>query len=877
MNEGRQAFSEMNTGLVYTNENCVGCNKCIASCSCVGACVSTEADESGRSKIIVDPSRCISCGACFDACEHNAREYLDDTAAFFDDLKKGVKISLLIAPAFKANYPDEYARVLGILKKLGVSRMISVSFGADITTWGYIKYIQERGFYGGISQPCPAVVSYIEKYHPELIPKLFPVQSPLMCAAIYARKEMGVTDRLAFISPCIAKKLEIDDPNNHGYVSYNVTFSHLMKYIESLGIEADPVTDEVEYGLGSFYPTPGGLMENVKWLIGEDVFIREIGGEKHLYNYLREKAGQIAKGDTPFLLYDALNCENGCICGTAVDPLVADADRAFSNLLTIRESVKKDTDSAWARNLTPAQRLKLLNEQFSSLDLSDYLREYTDLSETCENFIPTPEELEPVYHSMRKDTEESRKINCSSCGYETCHEMACAIYNGFNHRDNCVYYLKREVEDEKEHLLYQATHDDVLEIWNRRSAVSLLRDMMDGNTEFSVMIADIDGFKNVNATYGHSIADQFLKILTGRLKETVESQGVQIVRYGGDVFMFLIPGENVGPDSRIVADIQKAFTDPIHIGHNHLSMNVSIGISQADRIADAEEHIINAEAAVSEAKQRERNKIFLYAEELKEKAREEKWISERIKEALDNDGFLILYQPQIDSRTEETSGYEALVRMKEPELYPSKFIPVAERNGWIWRIGRITTELVIKQIAKWKEEGFELHPVSINFSSNQLSDSGYIDFLESTLKKYGVSPEYIEIEITEGVFLDRTAQANDLFDRFKRLGIRLLMDDFGTGYSSLGYLTYIPVDIIKLDKSLVDNYLVDGKDSFIDNVIHLIHDLGKKMIVEGVEEKRQFDRLRDFGADTIQGFYFSKPIPPDEAICFRVRQIGDNK
>ncbi|MBR6486176.1 MAG: EAL domain-containing protein, partial [Lachnospiraceae bacterium] len=114
------------------------------------------------------------------------------------------------------------------------------------------------------------------------------------------------------------------------------------------------------------------------------------------------------------------------------------------------------------------------------------------------------------------------------------------------------------------------------------------------------------------------------------------------------------------------------------------------------------------------------------------------------------------------------------------------------------------------------------------------------------------------------------AQANALFDRFKALGIRLLMDDFGTGYSSLGYLTYIPVDVIKLDKSLVDNYLVEGKDSFIDNVIRLVHDLGKKMIVEGVEEKRQFDRLKDFGADTIQGFYFSEPIPPDEAISFRV-------
>ena len=870
MNTENQPMADINNGLVYTNENCVGCNKCIATCSCVGACVSTEADDDGNSRIVVDPARCIACGACFDACEHNAREFMDDTEAFFNDLEKGVKISVLIAPAFKANYPDEYGRVLGALKKLGVNRMINVAFGADITTWGYINYIKQYGFKGGISQPCPAVVAYIEKYHPELIKKLFPVQSPLMCAAIYARKEMGVTDRFAFISPCIAKKLEIDDPKNQGHVHYNVTFSHLMKYVRSHGLDAEPVTDEIEYGLGSFYPTPGGLMENVKWLVGEEAFIREIGGEKRLYHYLRENANTIESGNNPFLLYDALNCENGCICGTAVDPLYSEGDRALLNLLSIRESVKKDEDGAWARNLKPSERLDRLNKQFEDLELSDYLREYTDFSENCKYSIPTGEELEQIYRSMRKDTEESRKINCSSCGYESCYEMACAIHNGFNHRDNCVYYLKREVEDEKEQLLYQATHDEALELWNRRSAVSLLKDIMDEYDLFSVVIADIGGFKSINATYGHATADGFLKILSKRLRDTIGSKGVRIVRYGGDVFLFLIPGISADPDSRIIHEIQRAFIEPMRIGHNHLTMNVSIGISLPDGIADAEENILNAEAAVYEAKQRGKNKVFLYADELKDKAREEKWIGEKIKEAIDSDGFFILYQPQIDSQTEQTSGYEALVRMKEPGLYPAKFIPVAERNGEIWRIGRITTELVIKQISEWRRNGMPLRPVSVNFSSNQLSDSGYIDFLESKLKEYDVPPELLEIEITEGVFLDKTAQANALFDRFKALGIRLLMDDFGTGYSSLGYLTYIPVDVIKLDKSLVDNYLVEGKDSFIDNVIRLVHDLGKKMIVEGVEEKRQFDRLKDFGADTIQGFYFSEPIPPDEAISFRV-------
>jgi EAL domain-containing protein (putative c-di-GMP-specific phosphodiesterase class I) len=268
------------------------------------------------------------------------------------------------------------------------------------------------------------------------------------------------------------------------------------------------------------------------------------------------------------------------------------------------------------------------------------------------------------------------------------------------------------------------------------------------------------------------------------------------------------------------------------------------------------------------AKSRGLSKIFFYSSELREKGTEEKMISEKITDAMENDGFFMLYQPKVDVQTLTLSGYEVLIRMKASGIGPGKFIPIAEKKGWIWRIGRITTELVVRQLAEWRDAGYPLRPVSINYSSNQLSDDGYVDFLEGLLKRYNIEPKYVEIEITEGVFLEKTGQANELFRRLKDLGIRLLMDDFSTGYSSLGYLTYIPVDVIKLDKSLVDNYLVEGKDSFINDVIRLVHDLNKEMTIEGVEEKWQYIRLKYFRADTIQGYYFSKPLLPNEAITF---------
>ena len=458
--------------LVFTNDLCIGCNKCISACSCMGACVSHEVDRHNR--IDVDKDRCIGCGACFDVCEHKAREYRDDTEKFFEDLKRGEKISLLVAPAFKANYPTEYEKVLGGLKEAGVRRIINVSFGADITTWGYLNYINENQFQGGISQPCPAVVGYIERYAANLLPRLFPVQSPMMCAAIYAKKEMGIQDKLAFISPCIAKKLEMEEPQNRGIVQYNVTFDHLMRYVRKHHIYGKLRSDEIEYGLGSVYPMPGGLKENVYWFLGESVFVRQIEGEKHLYEYLEKNKDQIANGKTPYLFIDALNCSNGCLCGTATESEISSTDHALYELIKIREQSKKNGAlSAWSKNMSPKNRLKKLNRQFSKLNLQDYLRTYTDLSASCSYQIPSEKQLLDIFRSMDKISKEEQQINCSCCGYPSCTDMAIAIFNGFNQKENCIYYLKRQVELEREHeaALVEEVREEQEESKNREEMI----------------------------------------------------------------------------------------------------------------------------------------------------------------------------------------------------------------------------------------------------------------------------------------------------------------------------------------------------------------------------------------------------------------------
>ncbi len=452
-------------GLIYTNENCTGCNKCVRTCPVLTSNVATEIG-----KVTVSDTDCIACGACFDSCAHGARDFMDDTEQFFSDLNKGKKISVIIAPAFLANYPNEYKKVLGYLKSKGVNHFYSVSFGADITTWAYLKYITENNFLGGISQPCPAIVNYVEKYQPELIDRLVPIHSPMMCTAVYAKKYLHLSDDIAFLSPCIAKKFEISDKNTHGYVKYNVTYSKMMEYIGDAYRSASEYNDELEYGLGAIYPMPGGLRENVEHFLGKDYVIRQVEGEREAYHYLKDYAKRIKEGkELPFMV-DILNCQKGCIYGTATEP-ERNTDDVLLTLSKMRTLGSKDasvgkrkkkSDSPWVtEGLTPEERLANLMKSFSKLNLNDFIRHYENKAIQIEK--PSNSELDSIFATMNKNTLASREINCGCCGYETCTEMATAIHNGVNMKENCIHYIKDLAEQESVSIREMAEHEQQMQ------------------------------------------------------------------------------------------------------------------------------------------------------------------------------------------------------------------------------------------------------------------------------------------------------------------------------------------------------------------------------------------------------------------------------
>lgn len=848
----------MKKGLVYTNSNCIGCNKCIRACSCIGACVSTRPDENGISRIEVDGSLCVACGACFDVCEHEARAFRDDTDKFFEDLAKGEKISILIAPSFLANYPDRYPEILGGLKTLGVNRMISVSFGADITTWGYINYIKDHDFYGGISQPCPAVVGYIERYIPELIPKLFPVQSPLMCAAIYAKKELGITDKLAFISPCIAKKLEIDDPNNQGYVSYNVTFDHLIKYVTKHNIKGEPCQDEIEYGLGSIYPMPGGLKENVLWLLGGSAFVRQVEGEKRLYHYLERNKKRLSEGATPYLFVDALNCENGCLCGTGTEAELSATDDAFCSLHDIQESVKKDSEgSAWSRMASPEERLECLNKQFANLNPEDYLRSYTDRSGQYVRRIPGEEELDQIFNDMNKYDEASRHINCSCCGYDTCREMAIAIFNSFNHRDNCVHYLK-------DMLAEKAYETDIMTGLPNAAGFSSHVDKLREQgtlTKYNAFYINIKYFGLINRRYGKEAADSILMKYAGVLSAFAADDEF-VGRPSGDCFIMLVKKEK----TERLLDLLNGIDVSTESDGEKISVtlqSVAGCLDIYDNKLDSETILGRCSTALNVAKNKERVPYLFSTPQLHKTVMRQKQLLEAFPEALAGGEFQAFYQPKVDTKSNTVVGAEALVRwIKDDRIIPpDKFIPVLETDDSICKLDFYIFESVCRDIRKWLDEGMEPVRISTNFSRKNLTLPDFAERIRQIIKNYDIPQDYIEVELTETMSEEENDRLSQFISVMHDAKIVMAIDDFGTGYSSINLLRDFPADVLKLDKTFINKHINTKRDNVVvANIARMAKELDMSVITEGVESWDQVDFLREVDINLVQGYLFDRPM-----------------
>ncbi len=423
-------------------EKCVGCNACVKVCPAGDANIA-HTDAEGNLRIQIDNGKCIKCGACIKACSHDARYFEDDIDQFLKDLQEGKEVAVLAAPAIKIAFDGNWRHVLQWLRNKGVKAIYDTSFGADICTWAHLRYLEQHPDAKVISQPCAAVVNYIQCHKPSLLSHLSPIHSPMLCIAIYVRKILEFKGKIAAISPCIAK---IDEFRETGVIDYNVTMEHLKKYFEKNKIDLPKVKiySEFEFdehqGLeGAIYSKPGGLMKNLLIHNPELEVVTSEGTDKlyrDLDTYEKEKSRWLPT------VFDVLNCENGCNGG----PATGVNYNCFS-MNDIMHDVER-----YARRLRKANTSKKgVDKQFAAFDktlnLNDFVRTYK--SKYSESVKVSEADIERAYRSLGKETDMEKNFDCHACGYKSCRDMAIALAKGINERENCHQYMMKSIYSER--------------------------------------------------------------------------------------------------------------------------------------------------------------------------------------------------------------------------------------------------------------------------------------------------------------------------------------------------------------------------------------------------------------------------------------------
>ncbi|RCK26676.1 histidine kinase [Thalassospira profundimaris] len=431
----------------------------------------------------------------------------------------------------------------------------------------------------------------------------------------------------------------------------------------------------------------------------------------------------------------------------------------------------------------------------------------------------------------------------------------------------------------EEQLVYMANHDTLTNLPNRSMLESSLSKALDKHKEASstrhgataVLFIDLDRFKVINDSLGHDVGDLLLKAVAGRLQKVIGRQEI-VGRLGGDEFLIIIPDLKETQDAAILSQaVLDALAPAFDIKGRVLFVSPSIGIALYP--SDGEDFpalMRNADTAMYSAKSGGGGTYHFFTKTMNESAMARLVIENDLREALAQNQFELHYQPKVDLRTNRISGLEALIRWKQPGrgyISPMQFIPVAEETGLIGKIGEWVIAEVCRQIAEWDAQSVPPLPIAINLSPRQLIEGRITETISRILTDTGTPAARIVLEVTETVMMQEIKKSAAILEELRHLGLQIAVDDFGTGYSSLAYLKRLPINSIKIDRSFVRDVTIDTDDAAITRTIIVMgHNLGLKVIAEGVETKEQMAFLRESECDEVQGFLIATPQPPQEIV-----------
>lgn len=850
-------MGRFNDGIIKSNLDCIGCNRCVTTCPVLGANVTTT--DKGVTRVEVSAKKCIECGNCIKECSHHARSYRDDTIFFAKDLEQGKEISVIVDPTFYTIYGENAPKILGYLKARGVKTIYDGSIGVGISLWGHVRYLKENQGENGlcrafIAHTCPAVVNYGRNSMPQLLDCIIPIQLPSVCTAIYARKYLNETAPIAYIGPCVAMTSETASIETGKNILYNITFEHLNKFIKDVELDDYYATaDQRSDGIGNTV-VANGLFRRLVSMFFESTRIftnYDRLNELFLKTFVEDSANKDL--NHPFMT-EMGTCELGCIFGSGVSIDECDTSKLFAHY---EADLKHTLDVLHKRDIT-GDRYRLLCEMFADLDYSDFLVEFSD--NYRQPYIVPPHAYEDIFNRMHKNTPEKRRINCGSCGYKTCIEMAEAIANGYSKMNNCIHYMNDELEN-------QVYYDNLTGLYTQAGFLREVGKRLQTypNRKYIIACANLNKFMVVNELYGKAVGDEVLRSFGRILAEYAESHNGEAARLGGGNYL-IFAEKSLDIDGAL---LDRAGFDFSHIGVGYpLTARFTISDVNVELEPEVGKYIEATIFTMAKITDRSHNTYLYYDDAIRAEMSTEIEITKQMRRALDNNEFKLYFQAQYSTDGKKLVGAEALCRWIKSNgdiISPGIFIPIFEKNGFIKELDRYVWKVAFETIKDWTERGMKTVPISVNVSRVSLSDDGIVGAIRTLRDKYNIDNDMIHFEITESAYMGKQTEMIERVSKIRDMGFYIAMDDFGSGYSSLNALKDVPLDILKLDMGFLsssDN--LDKGKSIIEHMIHMAKSMNLTTIAEGVEEKTQANFFEKIGCDFIQGFLYAKPVSQDE-------------
>lgn len=431
-----------------------------------------------------------------------------------------------------------------------------------------------------------------------------------------------------------------------------------------------------------------------------------------------------------------------------------------------------------------------------------------------------------------------------------------------------------ELKRSEEKIKKLAFSDYLTDLPNRTAFSEKLSDIIQTlrkEETVGLMYIDLDNFKMINDTLGHSYGDELLIDVTDRLKQVMDENDF-FARFGGDEFIVLTQNiEDIGDYDEKIKKIQKVFSYPFVLAMKEFFVTISIGVCLAPKDGKTTQTLIkNVDAAMYAAKGIGKNTHCYYDETINNKLMEKIEMQSELRNAIERNEFKVYYQAQIDLNSDKIVGFEALIRWNHPTkgmVAPGEFIGIAEETGLIVPIGRWVLFEACKMLKSCEEKGYEDINIAVNLSPRQFKDADIVQMVHEAIKETGINPNHLELEITESIALEDLEYSIETIEKLKEIGIKFSLDDFGTGYSSMNYLKSLPVSNLKIDKSFLDMVIDDTNDQkIVTSIINLAQALELDVIAEGVESSEQAIFLKAVNCNKAQGYLYSKPIPMEESV-----------